>query len=460
VKSLVVLLVLATPAFAEPELATSDPPVDVPPVPPAPPVVVAPTPPPAPAIDRALLAQLVDERIAAAPKTAGWKDGFYIQTAAGDSKLTIGGFTQFDGRFFVVDRTPAQVDQFGFRSIRPDLRGTLLDHYDVRLMPDFAGGKVVVQDAYIDVRYANEIKFRFGKFKVPFGLERLEAETSTTFVDRGLPTQLVPNRDLGAQVFGELASGVVAYQLGVFNGVADGGSGDGDVSDDKEGAARVLVKPFATGSTAVKNLAFGGAATFGDKTGTLAQPDTPTWKTQGQSTILAYKVGTTLMDTVVADGRHWRASAQGYWYTGPFGVLAEYVRSDQKLVLNGTHVAATADSWQVVGQWVLTGDDATFNSVAPRRPFDPSKGQWGAVDVAARIGELRFADGQVFDAGFADPSKSARRAWSAGAGADWFANKTFRFVLDVERTYFRFGANAAADRAPETSITGRVQTVF
>ena len=46
----------------------------------------------------------------------------------------------------------------------------IYDHYDVRLVPDFTGGKLVVQDAYIDVRYSNVFRLRFGKAKVPFGL--------------------------------------------------------------------------------------------------------------------------------------------------------------------------------------------------------------------------------------------------------------------------------------------------
>jgi hypothetical protein len=64
---------------------------------------------------------------------------------------------------------------------------------------------------------------------------------------------------------------------------------------------------------------------------------------------------------------------------------------------------------------------------------------------------------------FADPTKSARRAWSGGVGVDWFANKSFRAVLDLERTSFTLGAKSgttATDRAAETSIIGRVQLVF
>jgi phosphate-selective porin OprO/OprP len=266
------------------------------------------------------------------------------------------------------------------------------------------------------------------------------------------------------QVFGELAHGLVAYQVGVFNGVADGQSGDGDVSDDKEVAARVFVKPFVQGNTLLKELGVGLAATFGDKTGTLLQSDLPTYKTQGQTTFFQLKAGTTLMDTAIADGLHWRATAQGHWYAGPVGVLAEYVRSAQHVALGDpagtpTHERLVSEAWQVVGQWVLSGDAASFKSVAPKHAFDPGKGQWGAFDIAARIGELRVVDTDIFNAGLADPAKSARKAWSAGAGVDWFPNKSFRFVLDLERTTYTLGAKLG-DRSAETSIVGRAQTVF
>lgn len=416
-----------------------------------------------PGLDAAAIEKLVDarveDRLARQPKTAGWKDGFFVQTPDGGTRLKIGGFTQFDGRFFVADSTDPHVDQFGFRSIRPDLQGTLFEHYDFRLLPDFAGGRLVLQDAYADVHYGNAVKFRFGKFKVPFGLERLQAEVNTTFVERGLPSQIAPNRDLGAQVFGELAHGAFAYQLGVFNGVADGQSGDGDVSDDKEVAARVFVKPFAAGGPLVKELGVGVAATYGDKTGTLASPDVASFKTQGQTTFFAYKAGATLMDTVIADGPHWRATGQGHYYAGPVGVLAEYVRSRQKVVLAGTHQWVAIDAWQVVGQWVITGGDASYKSVAPTRPFDPQKGQWGAIDLAARIGGLRLPGAEVYPLGLADPAKSAHQAWSAGGGVDWFPNKNLRFVLDFERTWYDRGAKIG-DKPAESSLVGRVQTIF
>jgi phosphate-selective porin OprO/OprP len=381
-----------------------------------------------------------------------------VRTASADAPV-IGGIMQLDGRFF-PDPDPAQVDQFYFKTLRVDLHGTALDHFDVRMLPDFAGGKLVVQDAYVDVRYGDAAKLRFGKTKTPFGIERLQNEIATTFAERALPTQLVPNRDIGAMLFGDLADAAVQYQLGIFNGVADGGSSDGDLTSSKEAAARVFVRPWLHCDTVVGQLGFGAAATYGDKTAALAQPDTPAWKTQGGSTIFQFRTGTSLADTVVADGRHWRGTGQATWYLGPLGVMTEYVRSVQHVALNGTHERFVADAWQVVGQLVVTGDAASYASVTPRHPFDPARGHYGAFDVTARAGEIRVTDGAVFDAGFADPAKSARRAWSAGIGGDWFATKVFRVVVNLERTWFRLGAPGATDRAPETSIIARVQTVF
>jgi phosphate-selective porin OprO/OprP len=164
------------------------------------------------------------------------------------------------------------------------------------------------------------------------------------------------------------------------------------------------------------------------------------------------------MDTVIASGHQKRGDLQADWFVGPFGVLAEYVRSEQGLELAGTRGNATTTAWTAEAQWVLTGEDSTYDNVKPLHAFDPGKGQWGAFDVVARVNQLRI-DGAPFAASFVDPTKSARRATAFGAGLDWFTNQNFRLVLDGERTYFQLGA-AAGNRVPENTIVARVQTVF
>jgi hypothetical protein len=99
-----------------------------------PPPIDRPTQRPAPVIDLALINRLVDERLAARGDTAGWdpRGGFYIQNREHTARLKLGGFTQFDGRFFVPRDSDPKVDQFAFTSIRPDLQGTVFEHYDFR----------------------------------------------------------------------------------------------------------------------------------------------------------------------------------------------------------------------------------------------------------------------------------------------------------------------------------------
>src|SRR5947208_2114735 len=111
-------------------------------------------------------------------------------------------------------------------------------------MPDFGEGKAVIQDAFIEYTRFAEAQLRVGKFREPVGLEMLQSAANLLFVERGLPTNIVPIRDVGAQLSGLLFNGVLSYQVGVFNGVRDGASGDTDNNDAKDVAARLWLQPF------------------------------------------------------------------------------------------------------------------------------------------------------------------------------------------------------------------------
>ena len=51
--------------------------------------------------------------------TAGWSDGFMVQSANGDYRLQFGLLLHADGRFALDDETNAVVDTFGIRRLRP-----------------------------------------------------------------------------------------------------------------------------------------------------------------------------------------------------------------------------------------------------------------------------------------------------------------------------------------------------
>ena len=298
--------------------------------------------------------------------------------------------------------------------MRPIFEGTVSKYIDFRIMPDFGSGKTELQDAWLDFKYFGpEAKLQVGKFKEPFGIERLQSGTDTLFVERGLPNNLVPNRDIGASLHGDLFNGKLSYAAGVFNGVADGASLDSDIDNNKEFAGRVFVNPFKGDIGLLEGLGVGFAVTTGKAEGTGSSATyLPSFKTPGQSTFFSYR------SDAVADGQHTRYSPQTYYSYGSFGLLGEYVVSEQEVTRGADTKKISNDAWQVAASYVLTGEPASYKSVVPREVFDPQKGTWGAFEVVGRVGELNVDDA-AFPT-FADITKSAKSAKSWGVGLNWY----------------------------------------
>src|SRR5204863_660800 len=104
------------------------------------------------------------------------------------------------------------------------------------------------------------------KFKTPVSLEVLQSDPVTLFNERGLPTALAPNRDIGFQLWGDVADGRINYAAGVFNGVGDGrNTSNVDFEDHREFAGRLFLQPFkGTGVTALRGLGFGVGGSWGN----------------------------------------------------------------------------------------------------------------------------------------------------------------------------------------------------
>jgi phosphate-selective porin OprO and OprP len=381
------------------------------------------------------------------PATAS-AEGFFVQSENGDYKLQIRGYAQLDGRFFPGDDDGLSVDQFLLRRVRPIVQGTIAKYFDFNITPDFGGGTTVLQDAYLDFRYTPKARLRFGKFKSPVGLERLQSATVITFVERAFPTAIVPNRDVGIQLHGELAGGVVSYAAALLNGAPDGGSVDLDLNDGKDLAGRLFLSPFKKGDSVLKDLGFGIAGTTGKQSGPL-----PAYRSGGQVSIISIAQG------ITADGTRKRYSPQLSFYAGPFGLLAEYAQSESRVKkADGTHATLEGKAWQTTAMVALTGDKASYGGVRPRKPFDPGKGQWGAFELAGRIEGFELGR-ETFDSGLVDGAKSVRKAFAWTLGLNWWLNRNIRQIVDFERTTFT-GGSTSGDREPENAIFIRTQVSF
>ena len=395
---------------------------------------------------------------AAAPTVAATRDGLTVRSADNAFSFRLRGYVQSDARFFGANGPVAPGSStFLLRRVRPIFEATAYKYFGLRVMPDFGNGQVVLYDAYAEAKPNAAINLRLGKFKPPIGLERLQSATDVRFVERGLPTSLVPNRDVGVQLYGDLAAARVQYQVGAFDGAPDAAIVDGDPSTGKDVVGRIFFRPFATNPSG-PDLGFGIAGSTGTEQGTLAAPALPSYKTTGQLSLFRYRADGTAPNTVLAEGRRTRVSPQGYFYAGPVGVLAEYVRSTQNVRRATTTGELTSQAWQVSGGWVLTGERESYTTVTPDHPLDGSKtGGLGALELVARYGVLT-ADPSAFPL-FADPNTQPRRARAAGAGLNWRLTRGVLFAVNYERTQLD-GPNEAAARSTEHAVLTRLQLGF
>jgi phosphate-selective porin OprO/OprP len=405
-------------------------------------------------LERQLQAQ--SAALAAMPRVDVGAEGLRVRSADA-FQIRIHGYVQEDGRFLGAGTAPGS-STFLLRRVRPTVDGTFFGDYDFRLMADFGEGKASIQDAYLDARVVPQLRVRVGKFRPPVGLEWLQSATTLFFGERGFASSLLPNRDIGVQVGGELAGGVVSYAAGVFNGVPDGGSSDGDADRGKDAAGRIFVQPFRhSGVDLLSGLGLGMGATVGRQTATTSATSLAAYRTPGLVSFFGYRGDGTAAGTTLAAGRRTRLTPQGDYYAGPLGVIAEYVVSSQRVRRDAETALLQNRAWNVVGGLVLTGEDASYGGVKPRRSFDPAKRTFGAVEVVGRAQALEL-DEAAFPI-FADAATAARAAHAWGAGVNWYLNANVKLSADYERTRFE-GGSGAGDRAAERVLLTRVQVAF
>ncbi len=398
--------------------------------------------------------ELADEELATrqkqAPLVTAGNDGFSISSADKSNVIRFGATIQADTRFYRSDPTNSLPETFTLGKIRPILQGTVFKYIDFRIMPDFGnGGTISLQDAYADLRFIPNATLRLGKAKAPLGLERLQQDTDIWFYDRGLPTDLVPNRDEGVQVYSTI-NNLVTYQVALTNGVTDGGSIDVDVNNGKDLVGRIFVTPFTKTSIAfLKGFGLGIAGSNGEQSGTL-----PSFKTPAQNTFFSYA------STAHAQGVRNRFSPQISYFYGPFGFMSEYVQSTQKIAgANNVARSITNDAWQVAGSYFLTGEAATYGRVATKRSFlFDRRGTLGGFQLTGRYMVLSV-DPTVFNAGFANPNSAAQKAKAFTVGFNWYLNRFLKYTFNYEQTKYTRGATVG-NRLAEKAILGKLQVAF
>jgi phosphate-selective porin OprO/OprP len=421
--------------------------------------------------------------------SAGGKEGFYIQSPDKSCLLRITGQIQADFRGFLNDvdtsttgnanvaGSPAgstvtgSPDTFLIRRARLGIEATMLNYYEFRLLPDFAGSTISksITDAYLNIHYWDEFQFEAGKFKQPFSFEQLIQDRFVPTMERSMMDQLVPQRDEGVMIHGhKLFDDRFDYAVAVSNG--DVNDSTIDPNNHKDSNGRIAIRPFndPEGWEIARGLQIGitgGVGVENEPLGNTASP--PSITTPATVTWFAYNPG------VWANGVRDRVSPELVYYYHSFGLAAQYFHEDQILQIPAKTplVNVPTDGYYVLATYFLTGEQRTDYSeqIAPLHPFDPEApiASPGAWELVFRVDQLEVGQ-QAFAAGLAtstagSANRSSPEAFETTTGFNWYLNKWVRTQLNWEHA--KFGGPVKIGNVPgafskEDALYTRFQIIF
>lgn len=297
------------------------------------------------------------------------------------------------------------------------------------------------RDVFVNVRIAPPLEVRAGKFKMPFGYERLTGVGDLDFAFRTLLSDiLAPGRDVGVQVHGGLFRRVMTYQAGVFRHDGDNARlrdevfllpGEAAQKPDRSVAARLAFEPFrhSPGPRELRRLYLGVAFT---------QSDVP----EGLNSLRGQSLfGSEFFERMYVLGHRRRIGTEAVWMPGPFSIKSEYARANEQRKRQGLSDEDLSDfvtsAWYLSGTWALTGERKD-NGIEPRKPI--FQGGFGALELGARYERIGFGSalkqGSPFINPRADPvSENAETVWTLGV--NWYLNKWGKVVVNGVREGFQ-----------------------
>lgn len=349
-----------------------------------------------------------------------YDDGFYLRGK--DDVLKIGGWYQFDARFYLDEDHP-KANTFDNRRARFDVRGVLENDWGYRLYASFIGSPVL-QEAWLAYQRFPFARLKLGQFKEPFSLEGQYSARWIDFVERSMGvTALQPAEDTGVMLFGTPWDSRVEYGIGFFNGQ---GRDRDAVVDDKDLTGRVVVQPFRQQKGSLfEQLYIGGSFGVGNNEMPLVNKD---FRTAGKTTFYDFVFG------AESDGRLVRYDVELEWLKGPIDFTYEFIGTYFDNIKAGeVEGELTVNSWYATLSYVLTGEDAQRNKpIRPFKNFDLKKGGWGAWQLLGRF-ERFWTDRDLLEKNIAIGTDGSD-AYSLGL--TWWPNVHLKFMLNYVYTSF------------------------
>jgi phosphate-selective porin OprO and OprP len=344
---------------------------------------------------------------------AYWKDGLRFATRDKNFELKVGGRLQNDWLWIGEDRSIKadvgnQEDGTEFRRARLYISGLIYGNVEFKAQYDFAGGDVAFKDMYVGLRDLPFGSIRAGHFKEPFGLEELTSSKYITFLERALPDELEPSRNVGVMLHGtalEAPEPRMTWAAGVFRDTPDSGVIRSDGGYNFTG--RLTWLPWYENKGA-SLLHLGGAYSHRNPNG-----HTASYSARPEAHLADRFVNTGSFTTNDID----LFGLETACVSGPFSVQGEYTVAE-------AHVAsrATFQGYYAQASYFLTGEhrqykpsEGAFTRVKPKANFNHGGGS-GAWEVALRYSGLDLNDDNISGGVLHDTT----------AGLNWYLNPNTR----------------------------------
>jgi phosphate-selective porin len=300
------------------------------------------------------------------------------------------------------------------------------------------------KDTYVDVRVTRALSLEAGRFKLPFGREETTGETNLDFIHRSLAARVLsPGRDVGIMAHGRLFDRRVRYEAGYFTRDGDNGRTSQTQGGDDALVGRLEVAPFAS----LANHVFGSL----EVAVAVATSQVDNRLGLRGRTVLGDGI---FFDRVYVNGQRRRIGVDAAWEKGPGSVSAEYITvSDDRtdMGFEGDDLPSVGTkAWYVAGTWALTGE-RKHGRLEPRN--DLLRGGIGAVELAARVEELRFEAATYPGSAFGFPAAAALSGNAdhvVTLGINWYLNHYVKLQGNLVREWID-----DPERSPAPAAGGR-----
>jgi phosphate-selective porin OprO/OprP len=330
--------------------------------------------------------------------------------------ITINGKHSFKvtGRM-MVDHAFYNDDAFDYadgsvlRRLWVGLEGHVDKDWFWRAEPDFAGNRVTLRDAYIRYKGFKTFNINLGQHLEPFGMSALTSSKYLTFIERGLPFALEPDRRLGFSI-----STKNAERWAVHTGIFGSTAGTNSPNDD-EGysfSLRGHYNPMLRGSDLVH---LGAAVSY-------RHPDADTirYRSQPEAAVDDNRIVDT-GDILDVDNIHMYSLE----FAGQHGATHFQSQYDKATINRGDNPDADFSSWYVNLGHFLTADSrnystksGVFGRVNPTKPM--GAGGYGAWEIAARYSELDLNDANI----------QGGEVKNTTLGLNWYPNSWLKFMVN------------------------------